>query len=172
MLIGREADAEYGLGSRQGRMPIEVKPDGDVGSQPVRLTVLAAALQSSKIASLEDQARADQNTVKVMIAFEGGHSTTSGPESSAKSNQSLADWLRPALEIFCLILVVAIMAILFIRYRRSRRSTTDEAAKDDFAGQEMRNAPPLMRPPLQSVGKTWIRYSELAHFDALIGPPL
>ena len=141
----------------KGDCLLRFKPDGDVGSQPVRLTVLAAALQSSKIASIEDQARADQNTVKVMIALEGGHSTASGPESSAKSNQSLADWFRPALEIFCLILVVAIMAILFIRYRRSRRSTTDETAKDDFAEQEMRNAPPLMRPPLQSLGKTPIQ---------------
>jgi hypothetical protein len=145
----------------KGDCLLRFKPEGGVGSGPVKFTVAAAALESSKIVSplADDQiAKADQNSVKVPITLEGGQSPGSDAGSSGNSTPALADQLRPALLIFFITLVVATIAVLlFFKYRKGRPSAAAESGKNAFDEREAVHSHHQTRAPLPPIGKTPIQ---------------
>ena len=144
----------------KGDCLLRFKPDGTGGSGPVKFTVVAAGVESTKITSAlaEDQiSRAEQNPVKVMITLEAGQSSESDAGSHGKSRPALADQLRPALLVFCIALVVAIIILLlFFRYRKGRPPAAADARKNEFEDEPgySPRQPPASSP---SIGKTPIQ---------------
>jgi ElaB/YqjD/DUF883 family membrane-anchored ribosome-binding protein len=126
--------------------------------------VEAAAVESSRLGSSasEDQlAKADQNPVRVTITLAGVQASGSDAGSSAKSGSALGDQLRPALLIFCIALVAAIIILLlFLKYRkgqpaappgRTGKSEFDEDDTDRNPPQTRSDSPPIGKAPIQDV---------------------
>jgi ElaB/YqjD/DUF883 family membrane-anchored ribosome-binding protein len=145
----------------RGECLLKFKPDGGIGSAPLKFMVEAAALESSRLGSSasEDQlAKADQNPVRVTITLAGVQASGSDAGSSPKSGSALADQLRPALLIFCIALVVAIIILLlFLKYKNPKPAATGRTGKDEFDEDDTNRSPRQTRSDSPPIGKAPIQ---------------
>jgi hypothetical protein len=141
----------------KGECLLRFKPDAAVGAGPVNFTVMAAALDSSQIpiGLTEDQVgRVDDNPISVTIALNGNPSSRSEAGLGGTPVQTAAERLRPAVLIFCVIMVVTtIVLFLFSKYKRGIPSPKDESRTNDFTQDETRPSSRQASAPLPRTGK-------------------
>ena len=145
----------------KGECELRFDSNGKANAQSARLTVLAAALDSSTIRSIADRGDAGQTSAEVTIDLLPDFSSGEDGASNPETDLAPMEWLKRHITSLLVILLVAVMLSLSVWYYRNRRSEQTEPAVAD----------PNRTYPHMSVTQSAATASKLVKGHSQEGPP-
>jgi hypothetical protein len=115
----------------KGECELRLDSNGKANAESARLTVLAAALDSSSIRSIADRANAGPTSAEVTIELLPDSSLGSSGSSPPDTGLTSMEWLKRNITSLLVVLLLTIMLALAVWYIRNKRSEQSQPAVAD-----------------------------------------